>query len=383
MIASLDKENCCGCQACANVCPNQCISFMTDDEGFLYPIVNKVLCSDCNLCEKVCPAIQEGKQADFLKSYAFINKNDETRFKSSSGGVFGEIAKYVLARGGYVFGAAIDINNLVEHICIDKVSELTKIQKSKYLQSDIKASYKHAKTLLEAGELVLFSGTPCQIKALKSFLRKEYDNLISIDVACHGVPSLKVWNTYLDHIGINKKNPYSFDFRDKTKPWHNYSLTIKQEDRIIISESCDKNPFLLSFIYKLCNRPSCHHCPAKSFTSGSDIMLADYWGIEKFYPEMDDNKGTSLVISKTELGNKILTEISCQFIIHETDFKTVECRTEPFYRSSNPHYLRKKFIKNIDKNNFSTLVFNYLKHSYPLHIRIQRALFRILTLERK
>ena len=230
---------------------------------------------------------------------------------------------------------------------------------------------------MQEGKKVLFSGTPCQTKALHLFLRKSYENLLTVDIACHGVPSEKVWDIYLDSIFLDKSKPYIIDFRDKNKAWHNYTLTIKQGDKIIISEPSDKNTFMLSFVYNLCNRPSCHQCPAKAFTSGSDITLADYWGIEHFYPDMDDNHGTSLVIVKTEKGEKTINAIIDQFRSRVTDFKSLEWRTDTFYTSPKKHYRREKFIKKINRANFNSIVGEYLRHSYPLHERIIRGICRL------
>lgn len=345
MISRLKKEQCCGCYSCQQACPKSCITMQFDDEGFYYPTINTSLCIDCGICEKVCPNIQNTPVPTKMTSYALINNNKDVRFSSSSGGVFRTLAERTIMAGGKVYGAAYNIKNKVEHIGVTTLEELWKLQKSKYLQSNIQDTYIAVRKDLQEGKKVLFSGTPCQTKALHLFLRKSYENLLTVDIACHGVPSEKVWDIYLDSIFLDKSKPYIIDFRDKNKAWHNYTLTIKQGDKIIISEPSDKNTFMLSFVYNLCNRPSCHQCPAKAFTSGSDITLADYWGIEHFYPDMDDNHGTSLVIVKTEKGEKTINAIIDQFRSRVTDFKSLEWRTDTFYTSPKKHYCREKFIK--------------------------------------
>ena len=241
-------------------------------------------------------------------------------------------------------------------------------------------TFKKVKDDLVSERVVLFSGTPCQIKALHLFLKNVcYPNLFTVDIACHGIPSSKIWHIYLSSLNLKTLN-ILVDFRDKNAAWHNYTLSISKQDtgRKVVSERCDNNIFMKGFIYNLYNRPSCHHCPAKKFTSGSDIMLADYWGIEKFYPELDDNKGTSLVITKSEKGEFLFSNIKQQFKYQQTDFKTVECRTETFYTCSSPHYKREDFFKKVTIQNIEKLINKYLKHSYPISIRITRFIKRFI-----
>lgn len=381
MISRLGKEQCCGCYSCKQACPKSCITMQLDEEGFYYPIVDTSKCIDCGICEKVCPGIQKTPMAVRMTSYALINSDDNIRFSSSSGGIFWPLAEAVITSGGRVYGAAYNSRNKVYHIGVSSLEELWRIQKSKYLQSNIHDTYIAVRNDLRDGKKVLFSGTPCQVKALHLFLRKPYENLLTVDIACHGVPSEKVWDIYLDFISLDKNKPYTIDFRDKNKAWHNYTLTIKQENKTIVSEPSDKNAFMLSFVYNLCNRPSCHECPAKAFTSGSDIMLADYWGIEHFYPEMDDNHGTSLVITKSEKGAKALHAIINQFKGRVTDFKSVEWRTDTFYASPQAHYCRKNFLHKINKYNFNGLVKTYLSHTYPLYKRMIKGLCRLFRIK--
>lgn len=375
MINTLPRQNCCGCESCIQICPKQCISLNEDKEGFRYPKINLTNCIQCNLCEKVCPGIQlkESENKSKLISYAAINKSNSVRFNSSSGGVFYELAKYIIEKkNGIIYGASLITPEIVQHIRITEIKDIIKLQKSKYLQSHIGNTFKKVKDDLVSERVVLFSGTPCQIKALHLFLKNVcYPNLFTVDIACHGIPSSKIWHIYLSSLNLKTLN-ILVDFRDKNAAWHNYTLSISKQDtgRKVVSERCDNNIFMKGFIYNLYNRPSCHHCPAKKFTSGSDIMLADYWGIEKFYPELDDNKGTSLVITKSEKGEFLFSNIKQQFKYQQTDFKTVECRTETFYTCSSPHYKREDFFKKVTIQNIEKLINKYLKHSYPISIRI-------------
>lgn len=383
MINTLPRQNCCGCESCIQICPKQCISLNEDKEGFRYPKINLTNCIQCNLCEKVCPGIQlkESENKSKLISYAAINKSNSVRFNSSSGGVFYELAKYIIEKkNGIIYGASLITPEIVQHIRITEIKDIIKLQKSKYLQSHIGNTFKKVKDDLVSERVVLFSGTPCQIKALHLFLKNVcYPNLFTVDIACHGIPSSKIWHIYLSSLNLKTLN-ILVDFRDKNAAWHNYTLSISKQDtgRKVVSERCDNNIFMKGFIYNLYNRPSCHHCPAKKFTSGSDIMLADYWGIEKFYPEQDDNKGTSLVITKSEKGEFLFSNIKQQFKYQQTDFKTVECRTETFYTCSSPHYKREDFFKKVTIQNIEKLINKYLKHSYPISIRITRFIKRFI-----
>lgn len=375
-VDSLAKDECCGCQACVDVCPKQCITMQKDSELFIYPEINHDLCIDCELCLKVCPS-QSQKSFDIKKaiSYAAINKQSDVRHNSSSGGVFYQIAKAILSSNGVVYGAAFTDDWSVQHIRVDKIEQLPLIQKSKYLQSDLKGIYTKIRKDLAEGKKVLFSGTPCQVMGLKNMpWAKKKENLICVDIACHAVPSEKSWKSYLSSLEITTSDITHLDFRDKNYPWHNYSLTIKTADGRSISEPCDKNPFMLGFIYNLTDRPSCHNCPAKGLTSGSDIMLADFWGIEKFMPDMDDNKGTSLVIIKSEKGGLIFEEMVSMFKIKKVSNDAFLNRQDTFMKSSGPHYKRAYFFKHVGKKTYKSLIKDCLRHNASFINRIKRRL---------
>ena len=197
MIDILNKKDCCGCSACVQKCPKQCISLKEDNEGFLYPQVNQQECISCGICKKVCPIINPNEKRTPLQIYAAINKNEEIRRQSSSGGIFTLLSEEILKEGGVVFGARFDENWEVKHDYTENVKGLVNFRGSKYVQSRIEDNYKKVETFLKQGRKVLFSGTPCQIAGLKRFLSKEYDNLLTVDFICHGVPSPKVWRLYL------------------------------------------------------------------------------------------------------------------------------------------------------------------------------------------
>lgn len=300
MINITDKHNCCGCSACVQACPKQCISFDEDDKGFRYPLANKELCIGCGLCEKVCPCLNQSNPRKPLKVYAAINPNEEIRMKSSSGGIFTMLAEVIIDKGGVVFGARFDENWEVIHDYTETKDGLEAFRGSKYVQSRIGNTFIQARDFLEAGRKVLFSGTSCQIAGLKRFLRKDYDNLLTVEIVCHGVPSPLIWREYVSTIA-SKDGIKSISLKDKSTGWRGYSISICTHGRIF-SEKAGQNKYMLSFLQNLILRPSCFNCPAKAGRSQGDIALADFWGIEKLIPKMDDNRGTSFVCCNTEIG---------------------------------------------------------------------------------
>lgn len=362
MINITDKHNCCGCSACVQRCPRQCISLIEDNEGFLYPHVNIDKCIDCRLCEKVCPIITPYKESEPLQAYALINEDDEVRMQSSSGGIFTLIANYVIEKHGVVFGATYDPKWNVRHIYIRDKSELAKFRGSKYLQSNINSTYKETEIFLKKGILVLFSGTSCQIAGLKHFLRKDYDNLITIDCICHGVPSPKVWQLYLKELVGRIENIKSISFRDKKTGWKNYSFTINLKDGTTITHLASKNIYMHGFLSNLYLRPSCEKCPSKSGRSGCDITLADYWGVNILNPDMDDDKGTSLILAYTEKGKNILKELKCKSKL--ISFEDAKKMNGGFKDCAIPHKKRKLFFEQFNILEFSILVSKCLHLSF-------------------
>lgn len=306
MINLADKKDCCGCSACVQICPKQCISLKEDKEGFLYPVVDKSSCIDCGLCEHVCPVINHSAPKKPVATLAAVNSNEKTRLASSSGGMFTLLAESIIDNGGVVFGGAFNENWEVEHIYIENKEELCKLRGSKYVQSYIGENYKQARAFLNAGRKVLFSGTPCQIAGLKRFLRKDYKNLKTVDFVCHGTPSPMVWRKYLEEISLehNVAKITDIQFRDKTKGWKEFSLSIKYVDKEgiqnVFKETLNENIFMRCFLSDLCLRPSCYACPARSGRSNSDITLADLWGAEHICPDLDDDKGISLLLLRNK-----------------------------------------------------------------------------------
>lgn len=357
MIQIIDKENCCGCASCASICPKHCITMAADSEGFLYPNVNRETCIDCGLCEKVCIELHPFEKSEPLSVFAAINKNEEIRLKSSSGGIFYIVAEKIINEGGVVFGARFDEN---WQVIIDYTEDLKGIEAfmgSKYVQARVEYAYKDAKRFLLEGRKVLFSGTPCQIAGLNKFLQKKYDNLLTVDFICHGTPSPKVWNMYLNEVIEKIKYISSVEFRNKKKGWKNFSFNLRynQEDRTYsVFSPFQRNPYMKAFLQDIILRPSCYNCKVKGCSSKSDITIADFWGIHSVFPEMDDDKGTGLVLINSEKGKYSLDWKQIDFT--QTTYERIKPLNPACYRLPKIHPKREEFFRKLDHVNLLDLI---------------------------
>lgn len=354
MISINKKDNCCGCYACVNVCPKDCISMEEDSEGFNYPCVDKSKCVDCTLCEKVCPIINKDKVAQGSNeednTYVAYTKNATVRKNSSSGGMFTELAESVLKNNGVVFCCAFDDDFNAHHIMVNNSSDLEKLRGSKYIQSHIENTYEEAERLLKNGQLVLFSGVACQIAGLNSYLRKDYNNLITVDVLCHGVPSGKAWRKYIDdnqkrhNAKLNK-----YYFRNKDNGWKVFTVKQMYMDNQGESSPFNKDSFMQLFLGEVCLRPSCHNCRFKDIRRPSDITLGDCWGVQNYMPEMDDDKGTSVVIAHTKKGVNILNSVKNNLVIKKAKLDRALPPTADSRKSVLPHKNREIFFKQLNE----------------------------------
>lgn len=356
MLKISEKKDCTGCYACAAICKKGAIILEKDEEGFRYPVINESKCIKCKLCERVCPVKNQSNANSILESYAAFNKNDEIRKLSSSGGLFTRFAKQILDEGGVVFGAAFDENYNVHHIYVKTEAELEKLRSSKYLQSQIKDSFVKAKFFLDKGRKVLFSGTPCQVAGLKSFLRREYKNLYTQDIICHGVPSPQVWQKYLTTVNTENKKIEKVCFRSKRNGWKNYGLEIVYEDST--GYFCDfrENTYSKAFLNNLCLRPSCYECAFKKQKPFSDVTLADYWGVDIENPKIDDNKGISVVIINSEKGKELLFNEKDKLFVDKLDISVVLQHNSSLVKSSPMNKKRDYFMRNLGKKDFDKLV---------------------------
>lgn len=358
MIYINNKADCCGCGSCVEICPKQCITFEEDAEGFWYPKVNMYDCIECGLCETRCPVLNEYKAIDYAReAYGTYIKDDSVRAKSSSGGIFGAIAESVLIDGGFVCGAAFDEKFEVSHVMIDSLEQLDLLRGSKYLQSRNKGIYTQVREKLIEGKNVLYSGTACQVAGLKKYLNKEYENLITIDVLCHGVPSPKLWKKYIDELSDFRRNRIDdVIFRNKDMGWKSYSVKIDIDGGNGICEKYPQNCYMRLFLSNICLRPSCHSCRYKSMERPSDITMGDFWGIEQVLPELDDDKGTSIVQINTAKGKKVFNKIEGNLIYQKVDIDVALPQTADSRKSVNIHPKREKFFSQLDKKNMNQLI---------------------------
>lgn len=375
MIIIKSKYDCCGCGACAQRCPHNAIELIQDNEGFLYPQINESICIDCGLCERVCPIINQELPSEPIKTFAAKNNDENIRQLSSSGGIFSLLATKVINNGGVVFGAIFNAKWEVEHDYTDTIEGVAKFRGSKYVQSKINNNYILAEEYLKDGKQVLFSGTPCQIAGLKRFLRKEYENLICVDIICHGVPSPFIWQKYLEQ--YNSTELSSISFRDKTNSWKRYEVVIRQGKKTLIREDIGKNIYMKLFLSDLCLRPSCSNCSSKSGKSKSDITIADFWGIQHLHPDFNDDKGCNLILINSKKGLNLFNKLECDKI--ETDFNTAIKYNPSYFKSVTEPKYRKYFFENFDKYGFEVHQKILKKQQPSLLRRIASRCKRLIT----
>lgn len=347
MISIDNKENCCGCEACAEKCPVHCIRIEADEEGFLYPVIDSKNCINCNLCEEVCPFINIEKRILSPSTYACINKDNEVRILSSSGGVFHCLAKKIIDDEGAVYGAAFDEKFNVKHEAAFNIEDATKFRGSKYVQSRMTGCFKEIEQLLKSNIKVLFSGTQCQVNALKNYLGKDYEDLITIAIVCHGIGSDKVWQKYLFEISSKVESTVKYvRFRDKITGWSNYSIRVGLKNGMEYQNTKEKDSYMRAYTNDLLLRPSCFNCKSKGTNMKADIVIADYWGINGSELYID-NKGVSLVNLYTNKGHKFFDSIKNELYCEKRRYETA-LLFNPNIEKSTP------------KQNKRAVFFNYL-----------------------
>ena len=315
-ITIVDKEECCGCKACADVCSVKAISFAKDNEGFAYPQVQES-CVKCGLCTKICPVLNSHDRESVVNQdyLACLDKNQTRRDTGSSGGIFGLLASKLLAEGWIVCGAAFDNHLQLKHTFASTDGEIPPLKKSKYLQSNTEGVYSAIKAKLDAGGRVMFVGTPCQCNGLKNYLRKDYNGqLIVVDFACHGVPSQDLFDKCIEfYEQKNQCRVLSYQFRHKPKRYaspQNFLLSIQNGDVIkSVEGKYYEEPFYFGFQKYMTLRPSCYRCHWATTDRVSDITMADFWGIEKVTSQWDRRDHPSLVILNTDFGKSCFQKI--------------------------------------------------------------------------
>ena len=373
MIEIINKNNCCGCEACVQACPKQCISFEADGEGFCYPKVDKLICVECGACERSCPNLSPFDSSKPKSQIAAINPNNIIREESSSGGIFTMLSEKVIEAGGVVFGVRFDEQWQAVFDYTDTLEGLAAFRGSKYIQARVGQAFVETRAFLKEGRKVLFTGTPCQIAAIRHFLKRDYDNLLLVDFVCHGVPSPKVWKIYLNEVTDNAENAIKdIRFRNKRQGWKhfNFDLTYDRESKhYSISSWHLSNHFMRIFLKDVILRPSCYACSAKGGRSGSDVTIADFWGIDKMNPQMDDDKGTSLVLVNTDKGSAYVDELAIKR--WETSYEDVVKYNPAIEHSAKEHAKRAYFFSKLDSSpSVVNLIDDTLRAPFSKRIKI-------------
>ncbi|MBE6052186.1 MAG: 4Fe-4S dicluster domain-containing protein [Clostridium sp.] len=368
------KEDCTGCEACFNICKNNAIKMIEDEVGFFYPEINEELCLNCNLCSKVCPILNkenlcEKKDVEVL---AASNNKKEILDKSASGGVFSALAEYVILKNGVVYGAGFDKDFELNHMSAKSMEEIDPLRSSKYLQSRINYIYREVEGDLNNEKLVLFVGTPCQVSGLKSFLRKEYENLITVDLFCHGVPSEKLFKDHIKFLEEKYRGKITeFYFRNKKYGWKNFTtLKIKIGDKYKYLKS-DFDSYMNFYTSLLSLRPSCYNCKFSKLPRNCDFSIADYWGIDENIVGKDLlNAGVSLVVLNSKKAKDIMVELNGSFKLYKGNLE--EAIKGNGTITDNINKKPKGFKENFKKD-YAEQGYNYIRKRYfniPLKVRI-------------
>lgn len=366
MINITDKTKCCGCCACVDSCAHKAISLKTDIEGFWYPIVDKEKCVECGLCEKVCPELNivDLKKNDYskpAKTIAAIHRNMKIRWDSTSGGAFTALADAMYRQGGYVSGAIYNEDFSVRNFISNNPEDLLKIRSSKYLQSKAEGVYAEIRTLLRKGEKVLACGTPCQMAALRSFLRKDYENLIIVDFVCRGVNSPKVYRMYLDSLERKYGGKVIYvKAKNKELGWRNLTRKVVFDNGAAYYGVGVIDDYRRGYHTNVFCRPSCYTCQYKGFPRMADITIADYWGIEKVDKNLDNNIGTSMILLNSKKGERFFELAKNDLEYRETRFESILAGNGALTTPLSPAKInREQFFEDLDKGTFEEVTAKY------------------------
>ncbi|MDD3225151.1 MAG: Coenzyme F420 hydrogenase/dehydrogenase, beta subunit C-terminal domain [Clostridium sp.] len=382
----MEKNKCTGCYACYNACPKNCISMKRDGEGFSYPQIDINICTNCGLCERICPVlnkliVETNKSTPDV--YAAWSLNSEIRVNSTSGGIFSELALKFLETGGYICGARYGENHHIEHCIVNSKEGLEKIRQSKYAQSDVGYAYRDIKQLLVKGVKVLFCGTPCECAGLLNYLNKKYDNLLIIDFVCRGANSPKVYEKFLEYLEERYHSKIKrVWFKNKTYGWNRFSTKVEFENGESYLEDRNNDMYIVGYIhYNLYMRPSCADCQYKTFPRVSDITLADFWGIKLSNPMLDIENGTSLVMLNSKKGTELFNRIRSSIFFEKKTFKETLKGNPSILESPIMNPKRKNFFKNLDNMSFEKLFRKCCRDDFGTRVRrkIKNAVKKILN----
>lgn len=359
MIKVENKENCCGCTACYSICPKKAITMEEDNEGFKYPKIDKNKCINCGLCEGVCPVIKKGKYNENLKNYACQNKKDSIRLRSTSGGVFYSIADYIISNNGIVYAVGFDKNMKVIHRFTNDSNLIAELIGSKYVQSDLKDIFIDIKMKLKNNKIVFFVGTPCQVEGLINYLsHQNTQNLYTSDLMCYGVPSPKIYNSWISYIEkkYNSKVTY-INFRDKKYGYAGSNTLVKLSNGKKIEDNIDSKSFLKTMFSHIGLRPSCYNCQFRTRKKKCDFTMGDMQNVCLYNKRMDDNKGTTFLQIHSEKGFKLFSKISTKL----NCFEIVDSKYSNGSSISNIDIPRERdnFFNDLNKLDYNSLIKKY------------------------
>lgn len=359
-------QNCSSCGACANACTHSAISMQLDDEGFYRPVIDSTKCVQCGACEKVCPWTTEVANPNVAsvvpRTVAAYAKDESVRMESSSGGIFTVLAEKILDDGGVVVGVAQLSPTKFGHIIVENKVDLAKLRGSKYVQADVGGIYREVRSLLKSGKKVLFSGTPCQVAALYAVLGRVATsaNLTTIDIVCHGIPSVKVFEKYVQE--LEKKRKVSLEsvyFRDKRTGWRGYSLLHRFVDGNALLVHHAQSKYIHVFLSRICQNSSCDDCHYRKIPRVADITLGDYWNIASISPQMDADKGTSVVLLNTEHGKGLFNSVADKVVQCESKLEYAIAGNPCIVQSYKPHPNRAKFFVDLKQYSLEVLIRKY------------------------
>ena len=358
-LESGKKHECTGCSACTKICPVGAIKMQADEEGFLYPVIQKEKCIGCNLCKKKCAAIPQ-RENKIEKGYGLKHKNDTERITSRSGGAFVALSDIILKDNGVVYGADIKEDFTVFHNRVENEQQRARLKGSKYVQSEMGNTIIRIANDLKEGKKVMFSGTPCQVEGVRKALEKENtENLFTCDLLCHGVPTQKILKDYLKFIETKEnKRIVHMNFRDKKYGWSEHHETFTFEDGSCLSAQHFRNLFYGHNIL----RPSCYECKYANTKRSSDINIGDFWGVETIAPSFYDEKGVSVIFINTKKGAQWFEHIKDEVEFIEIDTNSYARNTYALNDNHSPMpETREKFWQDYKENNFSQIIEKYAK----------------------
>jgi coenzyme F420-reducing hydrogenase beta subunit len=396
IITNFKIKDCSGCQACINICPTHALYSANDQFGFIEPRIHNEKCIYCGKCLEICPWRKLPKLNNPINAYAAVNKNENIVMNSSSGGIFFSLAADVLKKDGVVCGVELNKRFQVCHVIIDSISDIPRIQKSKYVQSNIGLIYKRVQKYLDENRIVLFTGTPCQVAGLKKYLVKSYSNLYTMDVVCHGVPSQSLFNDYIDNFQskYGELENYSFRAKKKAKNGMNWFFSYQLHGKRKTVRNWPEDSYNYLYMKGLIYRESCYNCKFATIKRVSDLTLCDYWNWNKYHiNDFHINSSVSGILVNTNKGIQILNNINSSFNIKSTDIENIiennACLAKPvpydpkrenilgIWKNRGYMELDKLFNKKMRKTIFKYRILDYMPES------IKSILSRIKRIKQK